>query len=177
MSSIKEMNRRTQHRFPVNISLHAESTSICSVLYQTLERERERAPKSPSDWCFFYMNELLKCSLSSFFWSCSMLFRRWSRRIYIIGFLWSANHLIIKPFCKTFLEGIFHPFIPTALSSFRNGKPTSLSSVLFWPTLELLFHKQSKHGSFTQTFWTKLVLEGFAFEFVLSQKMLKYKVT
>jgi len=35
------MNRRTQHRFPVNISLHAESTSICSVLYQTLERERE----------------------------------------------------------------------------------------------------------------------------------------
>lgn len=79
------------------------------------------------------------------------------------------------PLQKSFFKGLSHPWVPATFNRLRNCQPTSFPAALFWPTVKLFLHKQSEHGSSTQTFWTELVLKCFAFKGVVSQEMLEKK--
>ena len=85
----------------------------------------------------------------------------------------SHRHLIFLPFQETLLEGLSHPLMAATVHGFRDGEPAPLASALLWPELELLLHEQHKHGGLAQTFGTKLILQGFALETVVPQKVLK----
>lgn len=87
-----------------------------------------------------------------------------------------ACHTIVMPLRKTFLQGLSHPWVRATLNCFWNCQPTSSPKAMFRPALKLFLHQQSKHGSFTQAFWTELVPKCLTIKEVVTQKVLQNKM-
>lgn len=92
-----------------------------------------------------------------------------------VGLLDKLMSFVLVPFTEAFLQGTFHPCMPTILYCFRNREPRPTSCLLFWPRVQLFLHIQSVHCRFTQSFRAKLVLVSLALELVFSQQILQVR--
>ena len=83
----------------------------------------------------------------------------------------SIHKLFLMPFAEAF-KSVSHPLMSEAIECLRYIQPTPISGILLRPQVKFLLDKQSKHCSFTQPFWTELILMGLTPKLVVSKTFL-----